>query len=833
MQISNPILTLFLLFLSFNIAAQEIPILNYDTDNNGRVQLTVAASADYYYILKIRHQPTDNFDLAVSMTLGQNGMIQLTESVEHYPISHYQVLEYPIDDPADTDGDGIDDITEYHDLPIRSPLNYARPIDYIDGALAIDNLVTFKQLSVDDLSIPWAPFLDDQEFMKFVTVHLDKDTAQAYFVNSEVHLSHSSFMSTVGIASGTGNTLRGEIVYYPNAIANNGTLGVFAFSYSTGASKPFSVVQKTMELLAANMPLLKNNLSYFIPEDKEAEYFAMEDLFENSRIPILFQRTLYDDIDYLSLNSAEGFGFFRLMEQDQMPNARDVVLYESIPNTLPRVGGIMTTFIQTPLSHVNLRAIQDNIPNAFVRDPLTVDSIVNLLDKYVYFKIEQNGYYIREASIEEVNQWYEDLRPEEEQVPVLNLSYTSILPLDEITFSMSDGFGAKTANVATMRTFGFPAGTIPNGFGIPFYFYQEFMAYNDFFTQIATILAHPQFMVDPEVRMNMLEDFQEAIKFAEMPAWMLTELQTMQDAFPPGTAIRCRSSTNNEDLPGFSGAGLYDSKTQHPEEGHISKSIKQVFASMWNFRAFEERAFYRVDQYVASMGILCHPNFSNEKSNGVGVSTDPIYQTDHTYYLNTQIGEYLVTNPTIFSTPEEILLDRISQTEDNYIVVRNSNLLPDSLLVMEEIYLDQIRDYLTIIHDQFAVLYNVVDNPDFAIDIEYKVTESDQLVIKQARPWSAFWADFINPTEDLGTEPNEVKLFPNPAGDYLKVECSCSVETVVLYNLLGQPLQTQSVNFGRWNRYQIDLRNLPKGIYVIKGKGVKGEILFSQMISKR
>ena len=27
-------------------------------------------------------------------------------------------------------------------------------------------------------------------------------------------------------------------------------------------------------------------------------------------------------------------------------------------------------------------------------------------------------------------------------------------------------------------------------------------------------------------------------------------------AFPVGTAVRCRSSTNNEDLPGFSGAGL-------------------------------------------------------------------------------------------------------------------------------------------------------------------------------------------------------------------------------------------------------------------------------------
>ena len=58
----------------------------------------------------------------------------------------------------------------------------------------------------------------------------------------------------------------------------------------------------------------------------------------------------------------------------------------------------------------------------------------------------------------------------------------------------------------------------------------------------------------------------------------------LHKSFPEGRSIRCRSSTNNEDLPGFSGAGLYDSTTHHPLEGHLSKSIKQVYASLWNFR---------------------------------------------------------------------------------------------------------------------------------------------------------------------------------------------------------------------------------------------------------
>ena len=46
------------------------------------------------------------------------------------------------------------------------------------------------------------------------------------------------------------------------------------------------------------------------------------------------------------------------------------MIYEALPNELPRVAGIISTVPQTPLSHVNLRAVQDGMPNAFIRDAL-------------------------------------------------------------------------------------------------------------------------------------------------------------------------------------------------------------------------------------------------------------------------------------------------------------------------------------------------------------------------------------------------------------------------------------------------------------------------------
>ena len=85
------------------------------------------------------------------------------------------------------------------------------------------------------------------------------------------------------------------------------------------------------------------------------------------------------------MNRRLSFGRLRLLEVGERPVARDIVICKTLPNEMPSVAGVITRVRQTSLSHVNLRAIQDKVPNAFIAKAWENSTIAPLIGKYVYY----------------------------------------------------------------------------------------------------------------------------------------------------------------------------------------------------------------------------------------------------------------------------------------------------------------------------------------------------------------------------------------------------------------------------------------------------------------
>ena len=702
------------------------------------VPAIVESTTEEYFVLYVRPALDSDREFPVSVTLGEDGTTTLTEQLSPLPKEHYRVEKFLIADPADIDNDCIDDITELGDPVGMNPLNPARAVPFRDGAVAIPDRETFEALSYKGRDVPNHRHLQDLEFVKFYIIGVATDNMGIYFMNTETHRLHPDFGDAIGLWSdplwGQGY-MGGEIIYHPNVVAPDGSLGVYLYQFQPMDAYPFGDVARSYEVLAASMPLLDDILAYYpMPRRALPLYHRERALYDDSRINVVLREDILPDVPFLPLNVGEGYGFLRLMSLEERPDPRDVVIYETIPNELSRVAGLITTVPQTPLSHVNLRAVQDGVPNAFIRDALDDGDIDDLIGRYVHYSVTADGYSIRAATPAEVEAYFAASRPPGTQTPERDLTVTQITDLDDIGFDDWNAFGVKAANVAVLRTLGFPDGTVPDGFAAPFYFYDEFMKHNGFYDDIEEMLKDPDFQSDYDTQEKELKKLRKKIKKGETPDWIIDALEEMHATYPEGQSLRYRSSTNNEDLPGFSGAGLYDSKTQDPEETEedgIDKSIKGVWASLWNFRAFTEREFHRIDHLATAMGVLVHPNYSDELANGVAVSFDPIYETDGSYYVNTQLGEDLVTNPDAHSVPEEILLDLTG----SYTTLVTSNQVPPGQLLMSDAQIDQLRRHLQDIHDHFEDLYNPGPDEPFAMEIEFKITSDDVLSIKQARPW--------------------------------------------------------------------------------------------------
>ena len=616
------------------------------------------------------------------------------------------------------------------------------------GARAIPDRATFELLARrDDV-----PGEIGAEECKLLILGVDTPAPQLYFLNTKTFQYHWDF-ATQGLGLRISNRDFNAITYFRDDRSNlAGTIiahdrfdpgggseaGLYALEFWPTDPVAARHVATAFDLVRAAAPFAAGKLAYHPAGDTQEALFRRDAAqLEQLGVRTVSTRELFANVSYAALNPGEGFGVLTAVDPSaaRPPTIRDVAVFQTLPNDLGHVAGVISATPQTPLSHINLKAKQNDTPNAYVRAAPADPRIAPLLGQVVRYEVGADDFALAPATPDEVAAWLERVRPQRPQTPPRDLGARQIVDLDDIGHADVLRVGAKAANVAELRRM-LPAGVAPDGYAIPFYFYDEFMRDNGLYDEAREIICDPETATDPGRRERALDKLRKKIKKADLPEALEEQIGQLQARFAADTPIRCRSSTNNEDLEGFNGAGLYDSFTHRPDEGDLSKTVKQVWASLWNFRAFDERDFHRIDHLAAAMGVLVHPNFDDELANGVAVTKNPYDPVWPGFYVNVQVGESLVTNPDPSAIPDELLISAIGEHgeyETQYI--RRSTLTQDGAPVMTAEQIAGLTALLETIQARFKDLYAKQSDAGFAMDVEFKVDARGALAVKQARPW--------------------------------------------------------------------------------------------------
>jgi phosphoenolpyruvate synthase/pyruvate phosphate dikinase len=293
--------------------------------------------------------------------------------------------------------------------------------------------------------------------------------------------------------------------------------------------------------------------------------------------------------------------------------------------------------------------------------------------------------------------------------------------------------GAKAANFAEIMSI-VPEVRMPRpAFAIPFAAFDKHMTDHGLWTELEGIVADAPTGTELEERLFALR---LRLYRAPMDPATVAAIQSMVETTFGADEVRFRSSTNVEDLPSFSGAGLYTSVGGYATE--VESKVKVVWASAFNYAAFVEREFYRVDHRQVMMGVLVHRSFEEEMANGVALTINEFTALRPGFYINSQKGEVSVTNPTGEATPEQILWYRYYQGLPEYYEVLTRSSLTGGEPVLGDAQYSELAQLLELVHARFRILYCGLPeggyDPNCATDVEWKVAADGLLYIKQARP---------------------------------------------------------------------------------------------------
>lgn len=480
----------------------------------------------------------------------------------------------------------------------------------------ITSQADFDRISVTyDANTPYA--------LPHVMIVIDrKDGNKIYYVNKKRYSFHKDFVNGNYLSLERGREFFENNYIKPNRRFILGTLAYqmpvkrWTFEFWEGDLIPADQIQLAYDVI---------NRTFFAPVAFKPNSLRQD---EATRSLTGMQRLLQSDIaleqEYQALNVARGLGRIHIIEKldDHVEiGSNEILVLDEVPVHLPPVAGIITSQPSTPLSHINLLAKGWGIPNAYIKN---AKELLKPYDGWwVSFETLREKYSIKRADMDQLRE-YQRRQAERRDVlrPRYDLSETRLLNLAQQRSRSRLAFGGKSANLGEVLNARLPGILVPNGFTIPFHYYDEFSRRNNLDDVIFGLLNDQKFVHDPAYRREQLVQLRRRIEAAEFDPELRQIVLGKVTREYPGKGLFVRSSSNSEDLPNFSGAGLYTTVPNVRGEQQLIDAIKTVWASLWNFEAYEARERAGVDHSKIFMAVLLQEGINSESS-GVMITTDP------------------------------------------------------------------------------------------------------------------------------------------------------------------------------------------------------------------
>jgi len=449
-----------------------------------------------------------------------------------------------------------------------------------------------------------------------------KDSNRIYYVNSRRFRFHKDFINGTYLSLERGEEFFRKNYLNPNRRFILGTLAWqapvkrYTFEYWEGDLAP-------AELIALTADVIKK--SFFDPVAYKPNSMRQEQ--ESAQIPGL-QRVTQSDIareqDYQALNVAKGIGRIHVIDKlDEHVEIgfNEILVLNEVPLSLPPVAGVIISKPSTPLSHINLLVKGWGVPNAYIKN---ANELMKQYDGWwVSFETLPDRYTIKRADINQLKEYQDRLAAiKKVMTPRFNLEERRLLDLARQTARMAPAYGSKSANLGEVARSRLAGVVVPPGFGIPIYYYDRFVKENGLEEAVFEMMNDQRFVHDPPYRRERLAAMRERFRAGKLSAELREALLKKVRAEYAGKGLFVRSSSNVEDLPNFNGAGLYDTVPNVKEEEKLVEAVKTVWASLWNFEAYEARERANVDHSKAYMGVLVQEGV-NADSAGVMITTDP------------------------------------------------------------------------------------------------------------------------------------------------------------------------------------------------------------------